>query len=236
VNLLRALGRSRTDAARAYLRATLPGATYEFRPHVALALALDGHPGNVQPLLAALAEEREQSVRSSMIVALGLLEADAATGTLLEILERERAPFTRGYVCLALGLINPGQPDLAERLERIARREHDVELVRWATIALGLVGARERLDDLAADAGGLDGLVQRATVLHGLGLVGDRRTVAPLIAVFRDTRQPGYVRTYALQALGELVDPRPLSPAARLSSHVELSHDVGFLFELYRVL
>jgi HEAT repeat protein len=236
INLLRALGNARMDAARAFLRATLPGATFEFRPHVAVALALDGHPGNVQPLQAALAEEREQSVRSAMIFALGLLEADVATETLIRVLESERAPFTRGYVCLALGLINPGQPDLAQQLDTIAREEHDVELVRSAMIALGLVGARERLDALARDVGALGNLVTRATILHGLGLVGDSRTVAPLIKVFRDTSQPSYVRTYALQALGELVDPRPITPAWRLSSHVELSHDVGFLFELYRVL
>jgi HEAT repeat protein len=139
-------------------------------------------------------------------------------------------------VCLALGLINPGQPVLSERFDTLAREEADVELVRWAMIALGLVGARERLDALAADAPRLGNMVQRATVVHGLGLVGDRRTVDPLLRVFRDPAQPGYVRTYALQALGELVDPRPISPAARLSNHVELNHDVGFLFELYRVL
>jgi HEAT repeat protein len=236
VNLLRALGHARMDAARAFLRATLPGTTFEFRPHVAMALALDGHPDNVQPLLAALAEEREQSVRSAMIVSLGLLEADVATETLLEILEDERAPFTRGYVCLALGLINPGQPDLADRLDRIVREENDVEFIRWAMIALGLIGASEQLDALAADIRGLGSTVQRATVVHGLGLVGDRGMVEPLVGVFRDSSQPSYVRAYALQALGELVDPRPLSPAARLSSHVEMNHDVGFLFELYRVL
>ncbi|MHC5209944.1 MAG: HEAT repeat domain-containing protein [Planctomycetota bacterium] len=236
VNLLRALGHARMDAARAFLRATLPGATFEFRPHVGMALALDGHPGNVQPLLAALAEENEQSVRSAMIVALGLLEADVAADTLIDVLEEERAPFTRGYVCLALGLINPGQSDLPERFDRIVRDENDVELVRWAMIALGLVGAGERLDALAGDVGSIRSIVSRATIVHGLGLVGDRGTVEPLIRVFRDPTQPSYVRTYALQALGELVDPRPLSPAARLSSHVELNHDVGFLFELYRVL
>jgi HEAT repeat protein len=235
VNLLRALGHARMDASRAFLRATLPSATFEYRPHVALALALDGHPGNVKPLLAALAEERTQSVRSAIIVALGLLEADAATETLLAVLERERAPFTGGYVCLALGMINPGQSDLASRLDRIVREENDVEFVRWAMIALGLLGARDRLDALASDVGTLKSAVRRATIVHGLGLVGDRKMVQPLIDVYRDTGEPNYVRTYALQALGELVDPRPLSPAARLSSGVDLNHEIGFLFELYRV-
>jgi HEAT repeat protein len=78
--------------------------------------------------------------------------------------------------------------------------------------------------------------VRRASVIHGLGLVGDSATVAPLLSVFHDLQQPDYVRTYALQALGEVVDPRPISPAGRLSEYVELNHDVGFLFELYRVL
>jgi len=82
----------------------------------------------------------------------------------------------------------------------------------------------------------LPGAVHRAAVLHGLGLVGDRSTLEPLMAMARDETQPAYVRAYAIQALGELADPRQLSPCWRLSADVEMNLDVGFLFELYRVL
>jgi len=235
-NLLHALGRARQPESRAWLRSTFESATFEYRPHAALALGMDGDPGNTAVLLEALAELREESTVAATVLALGLLEDDAATDELLARLESARAPFLRGYLCLALGLINPPRPELAAQLDAFVREENDIELIRWALIGLGLVGARDRIDGLAADVPALGGTVRRAAVLHGLGLVGDSATVAPLLAVFRDAQQPDYVRTYALQALGELTDPRNLSPAGRLSQFVELNHEVGFIFELYRVL
>jgi HEAT repeat protein len=108
--------------------------------------------------------------------------------------------------------------------------------VRSAIIGLGLMGARGQLDELAAGIIKVNGTVERASMLHALGIAGDRRMLPVLLEVAADEAQPTYVRTYALQALGELADPRDLSPCWQLSSHVELNHEVGFLFELYRVL
>ena len=235
-NLLHALGAARRPESRTWLRTTLGTATFEYKPHVALALGMDGDPGNTPVLLAALEDVHEESVVAANVLGLGLLEDDSATDVLVARFEKERAPYLRGYLCLALGLINPPRPALAAEFERMAREESDVELIRWALIGLGLVGDRARIDALAVYAQKLSGTVRRASVLHGLGLVGDSATVAPLLSVFHDMQQPDYVRTYALQALGEVIDPRPISPAARLSEYVELNHDVGFLFELYRVL
>ncbi len=236
LNLLRALGAARRDIAREYLRGTMATATYEYKPHVAMALALDGDPGNAAPLLAALASEHERSTLASMAVALGVLQASSAAPPLLRLLETERDPMMQGYLCLALGLIAPAQPDLVARIRALVRQSHDVELIRSGIMALGLLGDRQGLDALAADVRTLHSTVNRAAILHGLGLVGDRQTLLPILDVLHDETQPSYVRTYALQALGELSDPRPLSPAWRLSSNVELNHDVGFLFEMYRVL
>ena len=135
-----------------------------------------------------------------------------------------------------MGLLDARTPEVAQRLEDQARTSADVEVVRSAIVGLGLLGERARLAGLASDMPKLSGAVHRAAVLHGLGLVGDRSTLAPLMAMARDDGQPAYVRAYAIQALGELADPRPLSPCWRLSADVEMNLDVGFLFELYRVL
>jgi HEAT repeat protein len=236
LNLLRALGSARLAESRAFLRTTLPQSTYEYRPHVALALALDGDAGNVPPLLAALKDAKDLSVISALSFSLGLLEAGAATEALQAIFDKQHDPATLGYLCLGLGLIDPPQPDLARRFATLVSESHDVELMRSALIGLGLLGARGEIDALAAGVLAVDGEIERATLLHGLGLVGDRRSLPHILSVLKDETQPTYVRTYALQALGELSDPRELSPCWRLSSHVELNHEVGFLFELYRVL
>ncbi len=236
LNLLRALGSARLPESRAFLHETLQTATYEYRPHIAMALALDGDASNVAPLLVALEAEKDLSTLSAFAVSLGLLQAGEATPPLLKLFETQNDPTTLGYLCLALGLIDPSQPELSTRIASIASTSHDIEEVRSAIIALGLLGARSQLDTLAAGVPAVKSSVERATQLHGLGLVGDRKTLKSLLAMLSDELQPIYVRTYTLQALGELSDPRELSPNWKLSSNVEMSHEVGFLFELYRVL
>jgi HEAT repeat protein len=235
-NLLRALGALRHDASRAFLREELAEVSYELRPHLALGLALDGDPGNALILIETLADQHDETQRAALITALGLLEAEEAGDPLWAMLQQERSPYLRGYLALALGLIAPDQADLAGRVEALVREQASVEVARWSMIALGLLGARGRLEQFAAEAAAMEGIMRRASVLNGLGLTGDAQLIEPLIAIVEDDSQTTYIRTYALQALGELADPRELPPTWRLSSHAELHHDIGFLFELYRVL
>ncbi len=234
--LMRALGATRSGAARQFLQEALTGRNLDDQPHAALGLALDGHFTNAGPLLAVLAKSHEPSHVGALALALGLLDAPDAIEPLTARLAEAKDPLLQSYLALAVGLLDPDQSELAARLEEFARGSSDVEVVRSAVIGLGLLGERPRLAALAADLPKVRGLVQRAALAHALGLVGDRNLIAPLSALATDEGQPAYVRAYALQALGELADPRDLSPCWRLSSHVELHLEVGFLFELYRVL
>ncbi|HEX5009398.1 MAG TPA: HEAT repeat domain-containing protein [Planctomycetota bacterium] len=234
--LFHALGHTRTEPARAWLQAALPDGRSDDRPHLALGLALDGHFTNAAPLLASLKDEHEASHVGALAIALGVLASPDAVDPLLERFNQARDPLLQSNLSLAMGLLDARTPEVAQRLEDQARSSSDVEVVRSSIIGLGLLGDRARLAALAGDMAKLPGAVHRAAVLHGLGLVGDRSTLAPLMAVARDESQPAYVRAYAIQALGELTDPRPLSPCWRLSADVEMNLDVGFLFELYRVL
>jgi HEAT repeat protein len=234
--LARAVGRSRSDEGRAWLRETLEAGNTDDRPHVALGLALDGDPGNAAPLLAALEDVHEAGLYGALSVSLGLLSSMEAVNPLAERLLEARDPLLISNLCLTVGLLGARSPELTERLDELARGSSDVEVVRSAIIALGLLGERAKLAALAAEVGTFKGTVHRAAVLHGLGLVGDRTFIAPLLVVIRDEDQPAYVRTYALQALGELADPRPVSPFSRLSASVDLNLDVGFLFDLYTLL
>ncbi|HTE07049.1 MAG TPA: HEAT repeat domain-containing protein [Planctomycetota bacterium] len=236
LNLLRALGSARLPESRAFLRQALTTSTYEYRPHVALALAFDGDPGNAPVLLASLADQKDLSVVSALTFSLGMLQAGSATDPLLARFDAQSEASARGYLCIALGLIDPPQPELAARFSTLALTGHDVELTRSALIGLGLLGARGEIDKLAAALPSVKGVMARAALVHGLGLVGDRKTLKPLLDVLKDDSQTTYVRAYTLQAIGEISDPREISQCWRLSSHVELNHDIGFLFDLYRVL
>jgi len=234
--LFRALGRTRSDAGRAALQAALPEGKSDDRPHIALGLGLDGHFTDAAPLLASLQDEHEAGHVGALVIALGLLGTPDAVDPLVQRLTQARDPLLLSNLCLAIGLLDARTPEVATRLDELARTSADVEVVRSAVIALGLLGERLRLAALADDVLKLRGTIHRAAVLHGLGLVGDHSMIPPLLNVARDETQPAYLRTYALQAIGELADPRPISPCWRLSANVELDLDVGFLSELYHVL
>jgi len=236
LELVLALGKAQQSSARAFLVDELGRANHELRGHVALALALDGHFGNAEVLLETLQREQEGSVRAALALALALLRAPDAVAPTRALFDSTKDPQLQAWLCLALGLHGPDQENLGESLEALVRQSHDVEVIRSALLALGLLGERARLQQLGAELPEVTGLVARAARAHGLGLVGDRNTLPHLLALIRDETQPGYVRAYAVQALGELADPRDLTPAWRLSSQVQLNLDVGFLFELYRVL
>ena len=232
--LLRALGRTRSDAGRAFLHAALTSSRTDDRPHVAMALVIDGHFSNAAPLLAALKDEHEASQEGAYALALGLLGSPDAIAPITERLLAAKDPLLQANLLLAIGLLDPGEPALSTRCEELARGSADVEVVRCAVIALGLLGDRARLVKLAADAPKLPGVVHRAALVFALGIVGDASLLEPLASIATDSSQPVYVRAYALQALGEIADPRPISPVSRLSGNVDMSLDVGFLFELYR--
>lgn len=234
--LLRALGRARSDTGRSLLRRHVVEGSFDDRPHAALGLALDGDPGNAAALLAALEDEREASHVGALAVALGLLGAPEARAPLAQRLLEQKDPQLIGYLALAAGLLQPDGDEVPARLDALAREATDVEVVRFAITGLALLGRRDALAALARDLPALRRLMTRAAVAHALGPVGDRGLIEPLSAVARDTAQHAYVRAYALQALGELCDPRAVSPVWRLSAHVEGHLDVGFVSDLWFAL
>ena len=235
--LMRAAGATRTARGRSALRELLEAATYQERSFAALGLAIDGHPDNTLVLLSALEEESEVSVSGSYVVALGLLGNIHAAPALRALAEDAKDPELSGYIALGLGLLGARDDEILGLLDAILTESHDVAEQRWAMIALGLLGARDQIDAVAARPLADEGsIIDHATWVHGLGLVGDRRALDRLIEILADESLPAYVRTYAAQAIGQLCDPRSTVPAWRLSRDVNMSHDVGFLSEVYSVL
>lgn len=233
--MLRALGRTHHAAAREMLRQTVVSGTSIVRPHAALGLGLDGDPVHAGVLLGALGDQHELGNRAALVTSLGLLRAPEALPVLSDLLRREREPSMQAALGLALGLIGDVDPAVVERIFTLAESNHDAEVTRWTIVALGLLGERGRLAALTASLPDVPGTVDRAARAYALGLVGDRTTLAAMAEWARSETEPSYVVAYVLGAMGELCDPRPLSPGGRFSRQVELHHDVGFLMELYRM-
>ncbi|GEM_PF-1551207 len=205
-------------------------------PHVALALGLDGSPDHVPTLLDELDRRRDTSLRGALALALGLLGDPRAARALADLAERNPGPQLQSALCLAAGLVDHEQPGQVKGLSELVVRSHDIEVIRHGVMALGLLGARNSLDALSSSLGDVRSTVDLASMIHALGLSGDRRQIAPLLAMIEADEQPRFVLRYALGALGDLADPRPLSPSGRFSRYANLELDMGLLFELYRML
>jgi HEAT repeat protein len=234
-NLYHALGRVQLPETRAFLQKRLTKATTLLRPHVALALGLDGDPSNADLLLNALDGEHELSVRGALITALSMIRDPRIVPILRDELSESQEPVYLSVLCRAAGLAGEADTDTIERLVELAETVHNVEVSRLAMLGLGLLGQRDEVALLAETSGNVLATMDRAGRAFAMGQVGDRDTLAPLLDLVRDERQPSYVIAYAVQALGEICDSRTRSPVWYLSRHVSLYHDVTDIYELYRV-
>jgi len=235
LSLLRAMAGSHVTGVDERLAGLLTSTRTVARPHVALALGIDGNAQHVGPLLAELERRSDISVRGAVVTALGLLGDHRASLDVAAMLESEASPQLQSAICLAVGLLDDEQPDQVSRLVELATSSHDVEVVRHAVAGLGLLGARLALDDLTQSLSVLKNTVDVAALLYGLGLAGDRRQIPSIVAMIEEDDQPSFVVRYALGALGDLGDPRSVGPAGRFSRHAELGLDLELLFELYRM-
>ncbi len=235
-NLYRVLGLAGDHVeSRAFLVAELERATTLVRPHVALALGSVGGAEAVAALRARLDGESELSARASLLTALALAGDPDLLPILRDELESAREPVYVASLCRAAGLL--GEPDEELRAMLLDRAEtvHDVEVTRLAVLGLGLLGDRLAVRELADTLPEVGSTVDRAARAYALGQAGDATTIDALVRAATDERQPSYVIAYAVTALGELCDPRPRSPAWRLSRHAELHDDLSQLVELYRL-
>jgi HEAT repeat protein len=235
VSLLRALAGTHVSGVDERLADLLGSTRTVARPHVALALGLDGDPQHLEPLLGVLEDHQGVSLRGAVSIALGLLGDPLASEVLAEMLENETSPQLQSALCLAVGLLDDEQADQIERLVELATQRHDVEVVRHAIAGLGLLGARRALDELSEALSEVRNTVDLAAQIYGLGLAGDRRQIASLVALIEADEQPRFVLRYALGALGDLGDPHSVAPASRFSRCADLGLHLELLFELYRM-
>lgn len=186
------------------------------KPWTSLALGLCSRPaglrGTPDPevgrlLLDDLRSTQDDELRSAIAVALGLSGWSEAAPHLLALLrEHQERDQLAGYLCVGLALLkDEAAPAEFTRILRAAARKP--YLLQQAAAALGTMGDRNVVPLLVAVFAQRDDAASLAAVAGALSLVGDRRSIDPLLARMQDGEQTKLARAFAAGALGGVGDP-----------------------------
>ncbi len=193
----------------------LEGGTTE-RPWAALALGVLGRadldarsgasPNLARALVAALERARVPDELAAYAIAAGMAGVEDALPLLHEKLELLAVDEARGYVVLGMGLL--GRRDATEAVQSVVHESrYRPNLLRQAAISLGLLGDKGAVPDLLEMMAASRSLSSQAATASALGIIGDSRSIAPLLAVLRD--RDGYTdaaRGFAAVSLGLVAD------------------------------
>jgi HEAT repeat protein len=157
----------------------------------------------------AILEEGNPDSAAAYAIALGLAgdpgSVRPVAGRMIEIADES----TRGYFCVALGLLGDAsvRPFLREEMRRATRKPL---LLSQAAIGLGLLSDAEAVPELLSLLRSSDTLAVQASVAMALGFVGDSRSVPDLVALLENRSQTDLARGFAAVALGMIGDKEDL--------------------------
>lgn len=154
-------------------------------------------------------------------VAAGLFGNKQLVEDLLGRLETTTEDEARGYVALALGLLDDRRA--IEPIQAVVQQsEYRPALLKQAATALGLLGDREASRSLVAMLGEAQGLATQAALASALGQIGDRDSIDLLVEMLGDATLTDTARGFAAVALG-LIAEKELFPW-----NEKLSRDVNY--------
>lgn len=211
-----ALGRIGGEANRAWLlRAYERGNKATDRPWLALALGLwangAGEAGSRDLTLASrliddLADSASRDTQAALAVSVGLTgHPDALHALLGHLATSEAEEQTAGYVAVGLALLGDRNaiPVLLPILERSERRPF---LLQQTAIALGVLGDRLANDRLIEKIQRAESVAVLAALARAISQIGDRRAIAPLIALLDDKEASKLSLAFVAAALGGIGD------------------------------
>jgi len=170
-------------------------------------LAVD--KGTLLPLLAALDKSKAVEDIGAFSISNGIAGNPESRPRLRELLAKTSDPVARGYVALALGLLN-AQDALEEIKAIVEQSEYKPDLLKQAAIALGLLGDKNTVTTLVTMLGEAKSLATQASLASALGFIGDKRSVIPLVEMLENTTMTPTARGFAAVALGIVADKEPL--------------------------
>jgi HEAT repeat protein len=172
--------------------------------------------GALTALRDSLAKSKAPREVGAFAIGLGIAGDQEASGVLLDKLENMSDDETRGYVAVALGLMN--SVDSIETIQKMVEEsKYRGELLKQAAIGLGLLGDKALVTQLVGMLEDAKTLTTQAAIASALGFIGDKRSVDPLVAMLKDSSKTGAARGFAAVALGIVAEREPLPWNAKFS-------------------
>ncbi len=160
---------------------------------------------DMQAALRSTLDDEKGSRVGAYSIACGILQDQEAESILLEKLDRIKDDETRGYVAVSLGLM--GARDAIAPIQKIVKdAKYRPDLLKQAAIALGLLGDKELVNDLATMLTEAKSLATQAALSSALGFIGDQRSIDPLVEMLENKDLTELARGFAAVALGIVAD------------------------------
>lgn len=197
--------------AQSYMLARLSKGNTAVRTWNALAIGVMGNAleGNlstdlVQALLSETKRERTARI-GAYAVSAGMLGNIEFVPILREKLDTISEDTPRGYLCLGLGML--GALEAQDQIRAVIQEaNYRPQLLQQAAIALGLLQDPEAVGYLTDTLVKSNSLASQAALTSALGFIGDKTSIAPLIAMLEDDELSERARGFAAVALGLVGD------------------------------
>lgn len=173
----------------------------------------------VRALEASIEKARTADKAGAACLGLGILRRQEAGETVLDLHEASDNDDVRGWSALALGLM--GVQEAAETLRAgLTSEETGPSQLYGAALGLRLLGDRDVAPLLLERLAAAKESEERQRIVAALGLLGDRRTVGPLLALLADEDGDSDVRAAAASAIGTMCDEENGSWAGPIANHL----------------
>ena len=160
-------------------------------------------------LRMALDEEKDKAKLGAYAVGVGIMRDIESSAILREKLQRVQDDEARGYVAVALGLINAREA-VVDIQDIVKESKYRPGLLRQAAVGLGLLGDKELVPDLMKMLSESKSLAAQAAIASALGSIGDARSIDPLVEMMENEDLTARARAFAAVALGIVADKEPL--------------------------
>ena len=157
----------------------------------------------------ALDEEKDKAKLGAYAVGVGIMRDIESSAILREKLQRVQDDEARGYVAVALGLINAREA-VVDIQDIVKESKYRPGLLRQAAVGLGLLGDKELVPDLMKMLSESKSLAAQAAIASALGSIGDARSIDPLVEMMENEDLTARARAFAAVALGIVADKEPL--------------------------
>lgn len=172
-------------------------------------------------LCESLRGEENSLAGGGMAMGAALLRDEEAAAVMVEKLRVEESGAGGAYVALALGML--GGPRAVGTLRAIvADPRSEGDLLRQASLALGVLGDAAAVPVLVARLGAARSIWEASALVEALDMLGDRSAIPLLLDLLADRDRSDLVRSHAAAALGLVADP------TCLPGNAEIARDLNY--------